>query len=102
MQGAESNQGPVLGTHKSSGVQRTLSVGQPTGQQQSMQGLLRGVPRAEAGAGRGHTRKQGLLRQDSAGASRQMSGNVQSLLTPVQGRVGLQSREIIERSEACI
>lgn len=87
LQGAESNQGPMPGLHKNSGVHRTLSAGQPTGQQQSMQGLLRGVPRAEGGAGRGQTREQGLLRQDSAGASRQMSGNVQSLLTPVQGRV---------------
>ncbi len=77
----------MLGLHKKSGVHRTLSAGQPTGQQQSMQGLLRGVPRAEAGAGRGQTRKQGLLRQDSAGASRHMSGSMQSLLTPAQGRV---------------
>ena len=77
----------MLGLHKNSGVHRTLSAGQPTGQQQSMQGLLRGVPRAEARAGRGQTRKQGLLRQDSAGASRHMSGSMQSLLTPAQGRV---------------
>ncbi len=87
LQGAESNQGPMLGPYKSSGVHRSLSARQPTGQQQNMQGLLRGVPRAEGGAGRGQTRKQGLLRQDSVGASRQMSGSVQSLLTPVQGRV---------------
>ncbi|KAA6425287.1 MAG: hypothetical protein FRX49_04781 [Trebouxia sp. A1-2] len=83
-QGAESNQGPMLGPYKTSGIHRTLSAGQPTGQQQSMQGLMRGVPRAEGGAGRVQTRKQGLLRQDLAGANRQMSGGMQSLLTPVQ------------------
>ncbi|KAL0019924.1 hypothetical protein WJX77_010272 [Trebouxia sp. C0004] len=82
-QGPETNQGPMLGPYKNSSVHRTLSAGQPFGQQQSIQGLPRGVPRAEAGAGRAQTRKQGL-RQGSSGASRQMSGSVQSLLTRVQ------------------
>lgn len=85
MQVMDSSQGLTLGPHTSSGLQRTASAGQSMSRQQSMQSVLGGVPRAEAGASRGQGKGHGLMRQGSSGASRQASGSTQSMLTPVQG-----------------